>query len=126
MASKHLKADMNYAWPTAEVAVMGAKGAVVVLARKKHPGQKNNLDALCKRYLVGNEHRKLHGALLDAEILADVYLLMTGGQNTLSFETPGTGGAEVTPPLFLPRVKTPVILATPEELAAHEVYCRGG
>jgi DNA polymerase III subunit epsilon len=53
------------------------------LARKMHPGQKNNLDALCKRYMVNNAHRELHGALLDAEILADVYLLMTGGQTDL-------------------------------------------
>ena len=53
------------------------------LARKMHPGQKNNLNALCKRYEVNNAHRELHGALLDAEILADVYLLMTGGQTDL-------------------------------------------
>ena len=49
-------------------------------ARKKHPGQRNSLDALCKRYGIDNSHRDLHGALLDAEILADVFLLMTGGQ----------------------------------------------
>lgn len=55
----------------------------LLLARGKHPGQKNNLDALCKRYGVDNSQRELHGALLDAEILADVYLLMTGGQTTL-------------------------------------------
>lgn len=52
-------------------------------ARKKHPGQRNSLDALCKRYSVDNSHRDFHGALLDAEILADVYLLMTGGQSSL-------------------------------------------
>ncbi|NKB97769.1 MAG: DNA polymerase III subunit epsilon [Pseudomonadales bacterium] len=55
----------------------------LVLARQKHPGQKNNLDALCRRYFVDNSQRELHGALLDAEILADVYLLMTGGQTNL-------------------------------------------
>ena len=49
-------------------------------ARKKHPGARNSLDALCKRYGIDNSHRDLHGALLDAEILADVYLIMTGGQ----------------------------------------------
>jgi DNA polymerase-3 subunit epsilon len=54
------------------------------VARNKHPGQKNNLNALCKRYMVDNSQRDLHGALLDSEILADVYLLMTGGQVTLS------------------------------------------
>ncbi|MFA6162697.1 MAG: DNA polymerase III subunit epsilon [Methylobacter sp.] len=52
-------------------------------ARKKHPGQRNSLDALCKRYGIDNSHRELHGALLDAEILADVFLLMTGGQSSL-------------------------------------------
>ena len=52
-------------------------------ARKKHPGQRNSLDALCKRYSIDNSHRDLHGALLDAEILADVFLLMTGGQSSL-------------------------------------------
>ncbi|EMR12424.1 DNA polymerase III subunit epsilon [Methylophaga lonarensis MPL] len=54
------------------------------MARDKHPGQKNNLDALCKRYQVDNSNRDLHGALLDAEILAEVYLAMTGGQVSLS------------------------------------------
>lgn len=52
-------------------------------ARKKHPGQRNSLDALCKRYNIDNSHRELHGALLDAEILAEVFLLMTGGQVSL-------------------------------------------
>ncbi|MFV2060985.1 MAG: DNA polymerase III subunit epsilon [Gammaproteobacteria bacterium] len=58
----------------------------LALARKMHPGQKNNLDALCKRYDVNNSERDLHGALLDAEILADVYLAMTGGQVKLSLD----------------------------------------
>lgn len=56
----------------------------LALARNKHPGQRNNLDALCKRYAVDNSQRDLHGALLDAEILADVYLVMTGGQVNLN------------------------------------------
>jgi DNA polymerase-3 subunit epsilon len=59
----------------------------LVMARHKHPGQKNNLDALCRRYEVDNTQRTLHGALLDAEILADVYLQMTGGQMTLLGES---------------------------------------
>lgn len=58
----------------------------LALARQKHPGQRNSLDALCKRYNVSNQHRQKHGALLDAEILAEVYLAMTGGQDSLSFE----------------------------------------
>lgn len=53
------------------------------LARNMHPGQRNSLDALCRRYGIDNSHRELHGALLDSEILADVYLLMTGGQTDL-------------------------------------------
>ena len=55
----------------------------LAFARKKHPGQRNSLDALCKRYGIDNSHRDLHGALLDAEILADVFLIMTGGQSSL-------------------------------------------
>lgn len=55
----------------------------LVMARKKHPGQRNNLDVLCKRYGIDNSHRELHGALLDAEILADVYIMMTSGQASL-------------------------------------------
>jgi DNA polymerase-3 subunit epsilon len=54
------------------------------LARSMHPGQRNSLDALCRRYGIDNSHRELHGALLDSEILADVYLLMTGGQTSMS------------------------------------------
>lgn len=94
------------------------------MARHKHPGQKNSLDALCKRYMVNNEHRTLHGALLDAEILADVYLQMTGGQARLTL--PGerdAGYAENTAtmtrlPDDIPR--PPVLRATAEELAEHE------
>lgn len=58
----------------------------LVMARQKHPGQKNNLDALCKRYEIDNSHRTVHGALLDARILADVYLFMTGGQTALGLD----------------------------------------
>jgi len=64
----------------------------LALARELHPGQRNNLDALCRRYSVDNSGRELHGALLDAEILADVYLAMTGGQVSLSLDAKtGTG-----------------------------------
>jgi DNA polymerase-3 subunit epsilon len=59
----------------------------LTLARKKHPGQRNSLDALCKRYNIDNTRRNLHGALLDAEILAEVYLAMTGGQTQLILES---------------------------------------
>lgn len=59
----------------------------LVMARKKHPGQKNNLDALCRRYAIDNTHRELHGALLDAQLLAQVYFRMTGGQAALFAES---------------------------------------
>jgi len=66
----------------------------LALARRQFPGQRNNLDALCKRLGVNNSRRELHGALLDAEILADVYLAMTGGQTALGLEMQGEGGGE--------------------------------
>lgn len=56
------------------------------MARERHPGQRNTLDALCKRYGIDNSHRELHGALLDARILSDVYLMMTGGQKSLGLD----------------------------------------
>jgi DNA polymerase-3 subunit epsilon len=59
----------------------------LAIARKKHPMQKNNLDALCKRYFIRNDHRNFHGALLDSELLADMYLAMTGGQTNLSLNS---------------------------------------
>lgn len=98
----------------------------LLLARERHPGQRNNLDALCKRYGVDNSGRDLHGALLDAEILADVYLAMTGGQTTLSLAGSGvdgsaTGSGQVSEIRRLPadRPRTRVIQATAEELEAH-------
>lgn len=99
----------------------------LVMARNKHPGQKNNLDALCKRYGVDNSQRDLHGALLDAEILADVYLLMTGGQTSLALGADGDssgGGSSLSSEgikrVSLERAPLPVIRASAEELAAHE------
>jgi DNA polymerase-3 subunit epsilon len=96
----------------------------LTLARKMHPGQKNNLDALCRRYEIDNAHRELHGALLDAEILADVYLAMTGGQVALSLggghEETGQGTTTVQV-RRLPADRPPlrVISASAEELAEH-------
>lgn len=94
------------------------------LARDKHPGQKNNLDALCRRYSVDNSNRELHGALLDAEILADVYLAMTGGQVSLSLasEIAVTDTQEDQAELVTHQNRGPfrVIKATEEELLAHQ------
>lgn len=64
----------------------------LAMAKKRYPGQKNSLDALCKRLGVDNSQRTFHGALLDSEILADVYLMMTGGQTTLGWDAQGDSG----------------------------------
>ncbi|MFC3095826.1 DNA polymerase III subunit epsilon [Alteromonas sediminis] len=96
----------------------------LVLARKMHPGQKNNLDALCKRYGIDNGHRELHGALLDAEILADVYLAMTGGQTKLNLSSSSASqqqgdGTEIV--RLSPRDKPlKIIRASADELQEHE------
>ena len=95
------------------------------LARDKHPGQKNNLDALCKRYEVDNSNRELHGALLDSEILADVYLAMTGGQVNLSLAAEQTVSTTTEPgdmTISAKKNQGPfrVIKANEAELAAHE------
>jgi DNA polymerase-3 subunit epsilon len=92
------------------------------MARKKHPGQKNSLDALCKRYEVDNSQRELHGALKDAEILADVYLLMTGGQSSLVLGYEGqdeTAAAHVVDKISTDRPALRVISAAGDELTAH-------
>ncbi|WAH56957.1 DNA polymerase III subunit epsilon [Pseudomonas silvicola] len=99
----------------------------LAMARERHPGQRNSLDALCKRYGVDNSGRELHGALLDSEILADVYLAMTGGQTSLSLagnasdgaEGSGNQGSEIRR-LPADRRRAPVILASEAELAEHE------
>ena len=94
-------------------------------ARKKHPGQRNSLDALCKRYGIDNSHRDLHGALLDAEILADVFLLMTGGQSSLLDEGQSVIEA-VSVNTDVKRVSTDrsalkIISCNEEELTAHQL-----
>lgn len=91
------------------------------LARELHPGQRNSLDALCKRYEVDNDHRTLHGALLDAELLADVFLAMTGGQGALRLDVTGEDFAGSSPEAAVPRARPPlrVLPPTDDELAAH-------
>lgn len=104
----------------------------LVYAREKHAGQRNSLDALCKRYRVDNTNRKLHGALLDAELLAEVYLAMTGGQASLLIEDdfdqeramPSTVSSAIS--TAAGAVSDLVVLQpTAEELAAHQAFlCR--
>ncbi|HEY0064987.1 MAG TPA: DNA polymerase III subunit epsilon [Telluria sp.] len=92
----------------------------LVHAKEMHPGKRNSLDALCDRYGVSNSHRKLHGALLDAELLADVYLSMTRGQNSLSMDldVEETGGGATLEAVALAEVI--VLAASADELAEHE------
>ncbi len=91
----------------------------LALAREMHPGQRNSLDALCKRYNVDNSRRELHGALLDARILAEVYLAMTGGQATLELSG-GPSGQRAGMHAARPAVPLRVLPASAEELCAHE------
>lgn len=96
----------------------------LALARQLHPGQRNSLDALCKRYSVDNSHREYHGALLDAKILADVYLAMTGGQAKFSLsaesDTARSRARQAAPPRVAGGVRLEVLRASEEEMAAHE------
>ena len=100
----------------------------LVMARERHPGQRNNLDALCRRYGVDNSGRDLHGALLDAEILAEVYLAMTGGQTNLSLAGDGgdAGGGYVSVSkvrrISAERAALAVPTASAQELQAHHAF----
>jgi DNA polymerase-3 subunit epsilon len=90
------------------------------LAKELHPGKKNSLDALCERYGVNNTHRTLHGALLDAELLAEVYLAMTRGQDGLELELEQPAAAATSPAgVAIDRAQLSVLAATEEELALH-------
>ncbi len=94
----------------------------LAVARQKHPGQRNSLDALCRRYGIDNSDRTLHGALLDSEILADVYLALTGGQRTLTFEADTAEDDSATTAirrLSPGQVPTRVIHADADAKAAH-------
>jgi len=98
----------------------------LLMARELHPGQRNSLDALCQRYFISNEHRTLHGALLDSEILAEVYLAMTGGQLNLLGEqdlAEKTDQAVAQARVFDPdRALTKIIPASAEEIAEHDKW----
>src|ERR1700688_4431251 len=96
----------------------------LALARQMHPGQRNSLDALCKRYSVDNSHRDYHGALLDARILAEVYLAMTGGQGSLILsaesDTVRSRARQAAPLRSLTDIRLVVVQPSEEELPAHE------
>ena len=89
------------------------------MARDLHPGKRNSLDALCERYQIDNSARTLHGALLDAELLADVYLAMTRGQETLSMDLAPAARDSREAGIDLSAVQLIVLAATEQELAAH-------
>jgi DNA polymerase-3 subunit epsilon len=109
--------------PRRQVADLCTVLDTLLLARQMHPGQRNSLDALCKRYSVDNSHRELHGALLDAQILLDVYLAMTGGQTALVLGEEQTEQITVVverPMAVRPVGELRIVMASDEELAAHE------
>ncbi len=97
------------------------------LAKQFHPGQKNNLDALCRRYFIDNTGRTFHGALLDAQLLAEVYLAMTRGQETLGIEIGQPGNKASVSRRRLPGNVggLKVVQASEAELALHEAYLAG-
>jgi DNA polymerase-3 subunit epsilon len=127
-------ADFDVGFLDAELRQAGHAGGIgthctvtdtLALARRLHPGQRNSLDALCKRYQVDNSGRDLHGALLDAELLVDVYLAMTGGQGALSLDagsSAGPGGPVVHRPVARSGLRLVVREPAADELAAHEAY----
>ena len=92
------------------------------MARKKFPGQKNSLDALCRRYGIEHFDRELHGALLDSKILAEVYLMLTGGQTALQLGSDLDNSEEVSAAIkpVIQGVTLPVIQPTLDEIEAHE------
>ncbi|VAW51957.1 DNA polymerase III epsilon subunit [hydrothermal vent metagenome] len=119
--------DHEFKWVGEEYGAVASYCSVIdtlVMARKMRPGKKNNLDALCKEYEINNAHRELHGALLDAELLAEVYLRMSGGQSTLLLDsedvsTSAAGGVTIKQ-LSKNRKPIKIIRANDEELKAHQ------
>ncbi len=118
-----LNAELQRAGRTVVMSQLCRVLDTLTLAREMHPGQRNNLDALAKRYDVDNSRREVHGALLDARILADVYLAMTGGQATLALAESAAGAAARgngrVRALVRPSAPRRVLSASEEELRAH-------
>lgn len=96
----------------------------LAMARELHPGKRNSLDALCERYAVNNSHRTLHGALLDARLLAEVYLALTRGQESLVMDLDQPSAAQ-TAAALVDAKKLSVLRATEEEIRAHEKLLDG-
>jgi DNA polymerase-3 subunit epsilon len=125
------KAPFDVGFLDAELALVGRPGIATVcqvtdtlaMAREIHPGKRNSLDALCERYQVDNSRRSLHGALLDAQLLADVWLAMTRGQDTLDISLLSPSGSALAAGAPARPAKLAVVQASPEELAAHAAMC---
>ena len=130
-------APFDVAFMDAELALLAEKGVLeqkvttrdvcgvldtLALARQMHPGQRNSLDALCKRYSIDNSHRDLHGALLDADLLLEVYLAMTGGQGALILDdkVSAAGVARDVARAERPAGTLVVLRATEDEIQAHQ------
>lgn len=95
----------------------------LMMARERHPGQRNSLDALCKRYEIDNSRREVHGALLDAQLLAEVFLAMTGGQATLSLSSEAAAESDGgLPPIDRDGLRLAVRVANTDELESHETF----
>lgn len=112
--------------PRISIATLSTVLDTLALAREMHPGQRNSLDALCTRYAVDNSARQLHGALLDAQILADVYLVMTGGQVSMDLASSGAAnqtGNNSNPRMTGKRLDLPVVRASDAEIIEHERHC---
>jgi len=106
-------------WPKFVEQVSGIVDSLV-MAKALHPGKRNSLDALCERYEVSNAHRTLHGALLDSELLAEVYLSMTRGQDSLAMDLEASGDHADVAQLQIDVSQLIVLSAAAEEIAAHE------
>ncbi|MBE7416146.1 MAG: DNA polymerase III subunit epsilon [Ideonella sp.] len=119
-----IDAELARAERTRLSAVVGKVTDTLALARELYPGKSNSLDALCRRLEVDNTNRTLHGALLDANLLAEVYIRMTRGQDSLVMETAAAhaGGHEAGPAADLSVLDLAVIEPTAEERAAHEAW----
>jgi DNA polymerase-3 subunit epsilon len=123
-------AAFDLAFLDAELALLGGRGRIsdhasvldtLTLARERFPGQRNSLDALCKRFGIDNAHRELHGALLDAALLADVFLAMTAGQGSLELAGESLHDASsVAGARSLSGARVRILRANPAELARHE------
>lgn len=119
----HELKSVNASWKTIQKYCLIVD--TLVLAKKLHPGQRNSLDALCKRYKIDNSHREFHGALLDAHLLSQVYLAMTGGQGSLFDEVaiiPEENEEKIKLEweAKIARKKLPVLLANADEMQSHE------